>query len=247
MLARLVGAAEGDDLRALAGRYRQAGTGGDGEVDGIVIIGDIIGADLRLDRAVAFGEEIGGQDTGQPGQAQRGLGRLWRRQRARTEWPLERRGKVQHRIGNRGRDIRVDPRRPFDQHRQIGIGRRQLVGELQRFGAGGGNQDIGLPLRIEIGQRHRIRALDRHQPDRAVGRGQADRPAATQRIDGAGSIPPVHQKANSVMIGIWSDGFSQLRAGSTTRWATALSATSLVIHIWSRRRPRSDAAQSFAR
>ena len=63
----------------------------------------------------------------------------------------------------------------------------------------------------------------------------------------AGSIPPVHQKANSVMIGIWSDGFSQLRAGSTTRWATALSATSLVIHIWSRRRPRSDAAQSFAR
>jgi len=44
MRARLVGAAESDDLRALARRYGQAGAGGDGEVNGIVIVGDIIGA-----------------------------------------------------------------------------------------------------------------------------------------------------------------------------------------------------------
>src|SRR3546814_3581521 len=35
----------------------------------------------------------------------------------------------------------------------------------------------------------------------------------------------LHQKANSVMIGTWSDGRDQPRIGSTTRWLTAFSAT----------------------
>src|SRR3546814_14689235 len=64
------------------------------------------------------------------------------------------------------------------------------------------------------------------QPQRAVGGLHPHGPTPAQRIDGACGVTSAHQKANSVMIGTWSDGRDQPRIGSTTRWLTAFSATS---------------------
>src|SRR3546814_6967142 len=60
---------------------------------------------------------------------------------------------------------------------------------------------------------------------RAVGSLHPHGPTPAKRIDGACGGTSAHQKANSVMIGTWSDGRDQPRIGSTTRWLTAFSAT----------------------
>ena len=105
----------------------------------------------------------------------------------------------------------------------------------------------------EVGERRIARAFDREQVERPVRPAHPQRPAAPQRIDRARRAPGaairrrIAQKSNSVISGIWSDGRSQLRAGWTMRCDTAAVIRSGVAHIWSSRRPRFDACQSFAR
>ena len=81
-----------------------------------------------------------------------------------------------------------------------------------------------------------------------------DRPATTQRVNRYRSTARITlnggrtvQKANSVTIGAWSDGFPQPRTCLCTTWDLAFSFKSGVTHIWSSRRPRSDVSQSCAR
>ena len=71
MLARLVRTAEGDDLRRLARRDRQTRACRDGQMDGVVIGGDIISACFRLRIAISSAHKIGRQNTCKPRQPKR--------------------------------------------------------------------------------------------------------------------------------------------------------------------------------
>ena len=215
MLAGLLGRAERDDLRVLRAQHGQPGARGDRQSGSILMRVDRRRRDRHLGRGVLADEE-GGQHAGQPGEAQRrgGCDRVWHGDRAKRT--LQRRGKIELRVGQSSGGGEVEPRRAFDQYRPVGGGRGDLVDQLQRRRATGRQQHVGAAIGIVRGEAHRVRGLDRQQRQTT----DRDRPAAAQRVDRACRIARVASRfahhANSVMIGTWSDGFSHARHSSNT-------------------------------
>ena len=245
MLVARIGCPKGDDLRILRAIDRQAGAGRQPQRPGVLMAVDAGG------RYRQFGidpvDEEGGQQPRDPRQPDRRQARRRARHRRGTERPLERGREVELRVRQRDRSAEIEPWRRFDHHRGIGVGGGDLVGQLQRRGAAVGYQQRK-PAGRERRQPERIGGLDREQGQGSLAGGMdRDRPAAPQRVDRARDVPGRVQKANSVMIGTWSDGLSQLRQSSNTLWLTACAATSPVAHIWSSRRPRSFLVQSGER
>jgi len=94
---------------------------------------------------------------------------------------------VELRIGERGRCGEIEPGRALDQHRCVGVGGGDLVGELQRRGAARTDEQGSLAVGVEFGEAGRVGGLDRQQRH-AV---DLDRPAAPQRVDRACGGPGV--------------------------------------------------------
>jgi len=80
---------------------------------------------------------------------------------------------------------------------------------------------------VEQVEHGRCRGLDRKQPLSF----KPDRPAGAQRGNGTVERRRLAQRSNSRIKGTWSDGFSQLRHGSSTRWLVALTASAGLAHI----------------
>jgi hypothetical protein len=105
------------------------------------------------------------------------------------------------------------------------VGGLALVGELERGGAGGGDE------RKVRGGFAAGRGFDRQQQGRLA---DLERPAVAQRVDGlrrAARRRRLVQSTNSVTSGTWSEGCSQRRVSSTKRWATALGASCGETHM----------------
>ena len=103
MLARVVGAAEGDDPRIVGGGHGQPRARGDLQPRGIGK-----GADVgRVQRDCFAGifriDQKGGQHAGEAGEVERRTRLLLPFERQRLERPLERVGHVERRVGNRQR------------------------------------------------------------------------------------------------------------------------------------------------
>ena len=241
-----LGRTEGDDLRIFCPVDRQARARCKRQPPGILVRIDIGRGDR--DFRITPVDEEGGQQARDPRQAKRRRSRLRMGNRKAAPWPFQRRGEIEAGIREGGGARKVEPGCALDQDRQVGIGCIALVGELQRLRASGRDKDRRSAVRIEFGQPPRVTRLDRQQRQPV----DRDRPPPAQRVDcprgGAGTWRGrMCQKANSVMIGTWSEGFSQLRQASNTVCATAWRATSPVAHIWSSRRPRSFFVQSGER
>jgi len=111
----------------------------------------------------------------------------------RAERAFHRGRHVELRIGERDRAVEIDPEGALDQHRRIGDRRFELVGEFERGGAPGRQQDRRVALGIERLHPPRVGRLDRQQPDRRAGALDGDRPAAAQRVDRAGDVACTHR------------------------------------------------------
>src|SRR5690606_3419216 len=107
----------------------------------------------------------------------------------------------------------------------------ELIDQLERRRPPVGKQHLRPAVRIERGQAAVVRSLDRQYRDRAVLADDPHRPAATDRIQRMGSRAQSAQKVNSVTRGTWSDGFSQLRHGSSTLCPVAWPAIDGLAHI----------------
>ena len=96
---------------------------------------------------------------------------------------------------------------------------KDLVLEAKSLACSRGGRTVFRDLNFTVkgGEATGVGSLDGKERDIA----ERHRPAAAQRVDGAGDVPRAHQKANSVTSGTWSDGRSQLRQASWTRCATA--------------------------
>lgn len=249
MVRRFLGAAKSDDLGGFARRDRQVRARRDFEPRRIEQGGDVGGGTDGFGFALRRAHEKGGEQARVARHRHRGRRRSLAAARDRAERSFERIGEVERRVGDRQRrcDARGAIREPHRTRRCGGA----LVGKLQRYRALARDQQVGA---AEFGQRRIARAFDSEQIESPVGAFDPKGPAAAQRVDrtrgAAGAAVAgrrVAQNANSVTSGIWSDGRSQLRAGWTTRWLCAAFCMSGVTHIWSSRRPRFDASQSFAR
>ncbi|PAV72980.1 hypothetical protein WR25_16637 [Diploscapter pachys] len=248
MFVARIGRAERDDLGFLGAVDRQPGARRETQRAGCLMRVDRGRIDRHL-RADAV-EDEGRQQSRDPRQPDRREARRRAIDRHRAERPFQRRREIELRIGERDRGRKVEPRRRLDRDRRVGIGGGELVGQLQRRGAAVGDEQRECATAREGFEPDRIGSLDREQGQGGLTRrGDGDRPAAAQRVDRARDIAGgrAHQKANSVRIGTWSDGLSQLRQASWTTCAVAFSATSRVAHIWSSRRPRSFLVQSGER
>jgi hypothetical protein len=194
MLAGHLVGAEGDDLGIFRVGDRQVRARDDAQAVGILMRVDV----GRGDRFLADGgaDEERRQQPGHPRETQRGGGQLGLDQRNRPERTLQRRRQIELRIGQRGRGVEIEPGRPLDQHGRVGCRRIALVCQLQGRSAAGGKQQVGLPGLIERPQPLCVGGLHREQRQLA----DRNRPAAAQRIDGAGGGMRA-QKSNSVTIG----------------------------------------------
>jgi hypothetical protein len=113
-----------------------------------------------------------------------------------TERTLQRRLQVQRGIGNGGGAGKIDPGCPRYAYRRRRH-RIALVGELQRGGAIAGDENVGGCGGVERGEPRVVSGFNREEG----GAVDLDRPAAPQRIDGAGDVAPFTQISNSVMSG----------------------------------------------
>ena len=210
MVVGALGRAKCDDLRILGANDRQPRPGCQRQPCRIFIGVDI--RDLYPVVSKAAADEKRGQQPRDAREAQRSAsgGRIGHRKRA--ERPFQGRCEIELRIGQRGRGGKVDPRRTIDQDGRIGCRCVDLVDELQRRRPASADQHRRLLVTIERGEPARVCGLDRQQPraaDRHV-------PSPSQGIDGARDGAGVVHQSNSVTMGTWSDGFSQLRQSSCT-------------------------------
>ena len=182
MLFDGLGAAEGDDLGRLRGSDRQEGARNDGESIGVVIGGKRFRGCRGVNFTI-FTHIEGGEDAREAGQLQGCICFQLLFVFNKLEWPLKGVGKVSGGIcqGAGGRES--EPRRAHDDDRALAIARSALVCKLERCRARSGEENIGRPVRIEGGQPCLVGSFDGEQ----VQRPHCDRPAATQRINGAGS------------------------------------------------------------
>jgi hypothetical protein len=187
----------------------------------------------RRDRVlvVPYDREEGGQQPRHACQPQRRCGRIGRSDLDCPEGALERCREVELWIGESRRSVEIEPRHPFDEDGPVGCRRLALIGQLERRRAPGREQDRRSAVRIERPEPLGVGGLDREQLQRSVIAADRHRPAAAQRVDGAGNGARITQKTNSVTSGTWSDGLSHDLHGSQTLWLTALSATSRLAHI----------------
>ena len=242
MLGGILLGTESDDFRLLGEAGREPGARGDEERRRAVERRHRVGRERYAVRRRPPVDEESGQKPGAARQADRRVGPTglgW----GGLERPLERILEIERRIGERRRPRQVDPGSTPDAHGASGHG-IALVAELERRRPLAGNEDIGRSAFVEQGEPSIVGGLDGEE-GRVV---DDDRPAAPQRVDGAGDVSgvwaPAAQMANSVTSGTWSDGRAQLRQCSWTVWPVASFATSGDAHIWSSRRPRSFFVQS---
>ena len=140
MLARVVGAAEGDDPRIVGGGHGQPRARGDLQPRGIGKGADV-GSFQRHRFAGILGiDQKGGQHAGEAGEVERGARLLLPFEGHGLKRPLERVGHVERRIGDRQRGRQVEPVGTAHQHRLARGGGFDLVGQLERRRARGGDQ-----------------------------------------------------------------------------------------------------------
>ena len=172
MLARVVGAAEGDDPRIIGGGHGQPRARGDLQPRGIGKGAHIGSLQRHRFAGILRIDQKGGQHAGETGKVERGARLLFPFERQRLERPLERVGHVERRIGDRQRGGQVEPVGTAHQHRLARRGGFDLVGQLERRRARGRDQH------------GRSRQLAESGFDRLQQRGPFDgeRPAVAQRV-----------------------------------------------------------------
>ena len=185
---------------------------------------DVGGRQRRASAAASVRDEEGGQHSREPRQPQRRRGLRHRPGRWSRKWPLERRREVEL----RDRPARSRSARSSHGARSISTGASGAAASrwLASFSVAARAAEISRSARSRSGRkrpavRHRrfrsaaARASRRSPRSRSASRAGARRSRGRRRAR--------RSKANSVTIGTWSDGFSQLRQASKTLWPTACS------------------------
>ena len=231
VLAQVIPRTKCHDFSMFAGVNGQAGAGLNGEVQRVLERHQIAGRNFRCDLHAGRDEERR-QDSGQPRHVHCRNGSIVRLDRIGLEGPAQGTAEVLRRIGQIARGIEAERLCAMDHHRRFRHGSIALVGEFERRGAGGGDEQArGVDARLGKG------SLGWQQIERAIRAGNADRPAMAQRVERSCYVSAFAHKSSSVISGMWSEGCSHLRVSSTKRCERVCAAACGEAHMWSRRRP----------
>ena len=138
MLAHVIAGAECHDFGRIAGLNWQPCAGLDGQLQRVFERGEIGGGDMDS-RFDAGQDHECWQNSCQPRQIERSDGCSLRLKRIGAEWPAQRLGQIERRIGERTRGVERKGIRAVDHHRGFGRSGLALVGEFERCGACGGD------------------------------------------------------------------------------------------------------------